>query len=129
MIACARAPALVRLPPQTLRLTTAGRMACSLAAIVGSRDRRIEQEEKPLLPMLVEMGRQALIGGVAAWWFGEVQETLREILKSLLPLRVAGPAFGKLIAHRQGLAKQLDDLAREGFGPAGGGFFEFMGAT
>ena len=59
------APLRVRLPPHTLRMTTAGRMACS-ARQVGGVDRRVPQEEEHGREFVGEVLGEAL--GVFQRW-------------------------------------------------------------
>ena len=53
------APWRVRLPPHTLRMTTAGRMACS-GAPVGGVERRVPQEEEHGREFVGQVRREAL---------------------------------------------------------------------
>jgi len=103
------APCALRLPPQTLRMTTAGRIACSARQLVASMagsPRKVKSADASV----GQMGRKALDGGNGRSRGGEEVQHLFEQAAARACKPVRGEFAGRVaIAQRERLLEPLLD--------------------
>ncbi len=113
---CAAAPLAVRLPPDTLRLTTAGPTACSPTALVGGTASSDKNENHDANWLARCAGNVAYTGNTRRRW---TKADNRSSKASRAPSHAAGAAARRLlVAPMNGLGEQPDHLPREVDGAA-----------